>query len=707
MLNINRSREESCLNYEKPCVTRSNKELENQSRQCDFPSLIQNKSYIAISGSVLDSIITNRELSNNEKLYYIVADSLALINANSGKHRSIALSGDGWGNRLDCTRSQIFSMQKSLEKKGFFIIHKDKNNIGQNKRNIIIPTLPQEIFDNICQNSENIIGDRVGGCDTYNPITESMRSYLDRTKLFIKINYDLLSGIISHNCLSSFQKIIWLDFYLKSYKRHIFSKGDNYNTDIINVSFYDFKNNIDFSFINSQLELANRYSCTKKHISKSINILKDLGFINYEQFYIKHQDHNNDNDRQDKSLYKISISLPFDFLFRLGNVKNRSNIQTKDFVKEDNEDINCKIDRGGSLYINGDDFDGNNDENKNEIHLFKETIIKELMDVAAFYDPPFSKIRPLLNKDLKLNIKILDLTKKSKIFKNKEIKKLTAYLPLANSDLVFLKEQSGYNIDFIEKLSYKLAVNYPERSFYSKKGVIQYLSIVLKHEKRNRYTVSQGKFRFFAENEQNSKFKFKIRDKSQNTISLDDFIPFNENILKEISRKIDFKYSNHFINKLAKHINHKYPDIKFRNEKSLINYMVKSLDHEMRNPKDVNRNNFIFRWELEEIEKYEILAEKDKIEQNGILEKFRMNNHIQYKDRDLSLRDIKCGIDTEIYEDKYVNTYKHIHGSDNNDNKITPNFYNLSESETYNMENEIQEGALPISNIIEKLLRKN
>ncbi len=705
----------------------------NKSYFTDFPSLIKNKSYIAISGCVLDHIITNQELSNNEKLYYIVADSLAMINANSGNQRSIALPSHKWSDRLDCTRSQIFSMQKSLEQKGFFIIHKDKNNIGQNKRNIIIPTLPKGIFDNLCQNSENRVGGRVGESVEYDPDTEYMRSYLDRTKLFIKINYDLLSGIIAHNCLSSFQKIIWLDFYIKSYKRHVFSRYDNYNTDIIN----DFKNNLDFSFINSQLELSNRYSCTKKHISKSINILKDLGFIKIEHFYTKHKTQNQNNDRQDKSLYKVIVSLPLDFWFRLENVKNRSNIQINNLNEEDSE-----INRGGSSYIINDNnidltennfipqnqtikFDIINRETiKNKINyvdlsLCKESYkskyienVKELRDGGVFSDPHFSKIRPLLNKDLKLNIKILDLDliKKSKILKiknkenlfekkaakfdkNKDFKKLTEYLPLANSDLVLLKEQSGYSIDFIEKLSNNIATKYPERSFYSKKGVIKYLSIVLNYEKRNRYAVSQGKFRFCESDEHKTKFR---------STSLDDFMPFDEDILKEISRRIDFKYSDHFINKLAKHINHKYPDIKFRSEKSLINYMVKALDNEMRNPKDVNRDNFIFRWELKEIEKYEFLAQKDKIKQNGILEKFRMNNHIQYQDQDQyqNQNQEKIGINTEGL--RYVNTYKHIYGSDN---KIIPNFYNLSESDSYYLENQKQEGALPIWNIIEKFLK--
>ena len=212
MENINTSREWSHSNYhEEHFLIRSNKEVEKVNYQfTDFLSLTKNKSYIAISGCVLEHIITNKELSNNEKLYYILADSLALINRNYGKNRSIALPSHKWASLLNCTKSQIFFMQKSLEKKGFFIIHKDKNNIGQNKRNIIIPTLPTEIFDNLCQNYEN----RVGQCIKYDPITESMRSYLDRTKLFIKINYDLLSAIIANNCLSSFQKIIWLDFYI-------------------------------------------------------------------------------------------------------------------------------------------------------------------------------------------------------------------------------------------------------------------------------------------------------------------------------------------------------------------------------------------------------------------------------------------------------------------------------------------------------------
>ena len=245
-------------------------------------------------------------------------------------------------------------------------------------------------------------------------------------------------------------------------------------------------------------------------------------------------------------------------------------------------------------------------------------------------------------------------------------------MPLSISDLAFLTEQSGYNIKFIEKLAYKISKNYPDRNFYSKKELIKYLIIVLHHEKKKIGEVSGRKFRAY------------IKDDKEKMISLNDVLPLSENILKEISRRIDFKYSNHFSNKLAKHIDHKYPDLKFQSEKSLINYMVKALDNEMRKPQDVNRDNFIFRWELEEIEKYEILAQKEKIEQDGIIEKFRINN----------IKDKNQRKDKIEFEESYNKI----------SNKIRFNFYNLSDEEIHLLENQKQEGAIQIGNIMGRIL---
>ena len=43
----------------------------------------------------------------------------------------------------------------------------------------------------------------------------------------------------------------------------------------------------DFSLVSSYKELANRYFCNEKHLSRSIKTLEKFGFINPERFYLK------------------------------------------------------------------------------------------------------------------------------------------------------------------------------------------------------------------------------------------------------------------------------------------------------------------------------------------------------------------------------------------------------------------------------------
>ena len=163
-----------------------------------FLSLTETKSYTPITGCVLEHILTTTNLIDTEKLYYILADSLALIGKNKGYSRSCALPSEDWAKYLGCSRSLVFTMQKSLEQKGYFIINKDFDNIGRNKRNLITPTLPPPVFNNLNEK----FPDRVGNHHPYDPLSECKRSYLDRTKLFIKLNYNLLKIITTNRYLN-------------------------------------------------------------------------------------------------------------------------------------------------------------------------------------------------------------------------------------------------------------------------------------------------------------------------------------------------------------------------------------------------------------------------------------------------------------------------------------------------------------------------
>ena len=199
----------------------SNQELLSSNKKKNlfsFFNLVTSKSYIPVSNCIFEHILTNVSLSPLEKLYYFFVDSLATINANSGKKRAAALPSERWATKLRCSRAQIFLMQKSLEKKGYFVIIKTKNSCGQNKRNMIIPAIPDPIFEELSRSPSK----RGEHHLPYDPSVESKRDYLARTKLFVKLNYKLLYAITASDELNSFQKVIWLDFYMKCYKNSSF-----------------------------------------------------------------------------------------------------------------------------------------------------------------------------------------------------------------------------------------------------------------------------------------------------------------------------------------------------------------------------------------------------------------------------------------------------------------------------------------------------
>jgi hypothetical protein len=152
----------------------------------------ESTAYITISGCILEHIVVTKALSSIEKLFFLLANGLSLINSKSGRQRSVALSAESWATRLNCSKSQVFLLQQSLGDKGYFIITKDKNKHGQNKRNLICPTLPDSVFKELCK-----APDRAGQEHLYFvPTGESKLQYLDRAKLFILLGYRVLKALL-------------------------------------------------------------------------------------------------------------------------------------------------------------------------------------------------------------------------------------------------------------------------------------------------------------------------------------------------------------------------------------------------------------------------------------------------------------------------------------------------------------------------------
>ena len=296
-----------------------------------LPSITETKSYTPITGCVLEHVITTTNLTSCEKLYYLLADSLALISKNKGYSRYCALPSADWADRLGCSRSLVFTMQRSLVKKGYFIINKDFDEIGRNERNLITPTLPTSVFNHLNEKYPNRLGDHA----PYNPLSECKRAYFDRTKLFIKLNYDLLKIVTTNEYLNPKGKIIWLSFYTRCYKNYMIQNREGFD-----VNKYSYNDDSSFSFVSSYRELADMYSCNTKYLSKSIRALEELGFIKTQNFYIRKRYGDNDDydcrvqERQDQSLWKITLSLPKDCITELEKVKDRSNLKLKNVKNE-------------------------------------------------------------------------------------------------------------------------------------------------------------------------------------------------------------------------------------------------------------------------------------------------------------------------------------------------------------------------------------
>ncbi|MFU7502226.1 MAG: DnaA N-terminal domain-containing protein [Candidatus Tisiphia sp.] len=323
----------------------------------------ENKPYTPITTCVLQHILTTTNLCDLEKLFYILADNLSLINHNKGKKRSVTISARQWAEKLDCSIAEIFSMQQSLEQKGYFEIYRSKNKNGKNKKNTITPTLPDSIFNSLVK-TPNRFNIGTYSTDTslysnfstaYLPNLENKRTYLDRTKMFIKLNYDLLLLITSSSYLTKFAKVLWLDFYSIGYRYYLKHRDCDNNTtnnkqyhaknteeldEMLmytsdNIKTDDYVNYVappnSYYLTTTYKELQDKYSCSKPIISKTLKELETLGFITRQRFFVKNDDE--DDNLHDKSVWRITVTLPNMIQQHLQNeVKDRSKTASRSVV---------------------------------------------------------------------------------------------------------------------------------------------------------------------------------------------------------------------------------------------------------------------------------------------------------------------------------------------------------------------------------------
>ena len=79
--------------------------------------------------------------------------------------------------------------------------------------------------------------------------------------------------------------------------------------------------NNNFACTTSYKELETKYFCTKATLSKTMNVLEKLGFIDKKRFHVKND--NKDDNLHDKSLWNIILSLPQELAQGIINLKPR------------------------------------------------------------------------------------------------------------------------------------------------------------------------------------------------------------------------------------------------------------------------------------------------------------------------------------------------------------------------------------------------
>jgi len=574
----------------------------------DLLKITENKSYIPMSGCVLDHILLHHNLSHLEKLFYIAADSLSLINANSGKQRSVALPSHKWATQLGCSRSQVFKLQQSLSEKGYFIIIKDKNKSGQNKRNLIIPTLPCKVFDLLVK-----MPDRAGDHLPYNPLQEMGRTYLDRTKLFIRLNYYLLKTVTSNDYLTSFHKVLWLDLFIKCYKCSSVKNRNDKNTCIDSDS--------KFSLKVSYHELVDRYSCDKRYLSKAMSILEEVGFILRRHFYIKGE--SSAQDRRDRSLWQITLSIPSEHEDVLLKLNDRSNLKLSPEVV--NTLVSGKNVNAQSHKANDTKQDYNKD--LNQIHYqhalshcslsdpslapleatldigHNETI--ESKTLVASYDPDVAEFRPLLNKNFKTNknIKNKDNLDRESVFFKKSV-------PFKN----YFKESErtkNFNKSGNKEPSKRLkpGIELVDIANLTNKGVMGAMEQPTDlRNSPNKEKVDKNIVTRVSAAPSSSFYTNK---------RLKDLHPLDETQVRELNHKSGREFSVNFANELLLKLDSKYPLMSFGNNKQILAYLTKAMQHEKHQSEKVNHESFRFvriepiEQKKEKMEKYLVAIEAD------------------------------------------------------------------------------------------------
>lgn len=523
----------------------------------------KNQSYIPITGCILSQILSCSRLSSLDKMYYILADSLSYINFSKGRNRSISIPAKSWSFRLSCSKSEVFVLQKSLEDKGYFLIHRDKNDKGQNNRNIITTIIPDKVFNNLkyepdrfnlsftddieTQVTDHSHSYNIDSIDkTFIPNLEGKRQHLEKTKMFIRVSYQFLKKLNSNCSISATSKVIMLYLFTKIYK----SSANKYNYDNSDSSLTHHS----YSIVTSYQELQKELKLHRNSLSKALKNLEDNNLISKQRFFIK--DTEDYNSRADKSLWRISL-LNIQLISNHNNQHEQTDWAEQNHQKEyigqkqalisDQTKVECNNNQAleSSKEWECTKYDSactDSSQLDNKDFVLKNSIIKNIDYIDANYlncknlslnNPskylqsakivkkefleneqnslPSESYNNACKRSVDAKPSCSNTTSKSaaRTIKNiSEYKELRHFYPLSAKDVGTLnfKANREFSTNFVNQLLLKLFIKYPEKRFKNKFTFLSYMEKILKNEKHQGPLVNHIGFRFSCninEEEQN------------------------------------------------------------------------------------------------------------------------------------------------------------------------------------------------------------
>lgn len=595
----------------------------------------ENKPYTPITTYVLEHILTTTHLCDLEKLFYILADSLSLINHNKGKQRSITLSAKQWAEKLDCSLSEVFAMQQILEQKGYFEIYRSKSKDGKNKKNTITPTLPDSIFNSLVK-TPNRFNIGTYSTDTslysnftstaYLPNLENKRTYLDRTKMFIKLNYDLLLLITSSNYLTKYAKVLWLDFYSIGYRyclkhrncdnnttnnKQYYAKNTEelhemlmYTSD--NIKTDDYINYVaspnSYSLTTTYKELQDKYSCSKPIISKTLKELETLRFITRQRFFVKNDDE--DDNLHDKSVWRITVTLPDMIQQHLQNeVKDRAKSSSGSVVSNYDPYVcnSCQyinkyfisntkdldnIDSKQNFFQNTNDFLPETSSELSE--FYKNSLEEEKKEILLENEQKIVSNKttfPIINtQESILNTKTSNDLQEGKL---KAIEEIPEKVKEEQEKILILNQLSEQNNEEEQINTANVLVNTKAEIAVTKASIVN-------HQE------SSSQAKSLSYNKPSTKAK-----------SLKSFYPLTNEQVDKINQLSSREFSNNFANQLLLKLYILYPNKTFASTNHMIAYMSKAFHYEKHQAPMVNHETFRFTANVSDTESVEI-RQKEK-----------------------------------------------------------------------------------------------